>query len=328
MSIQVKYYSYYYSITKPEKDKELLIKLHQARKVKRDGKLTYDYQAEDRLHIQTDSAKCIACHGTKKELDKNNKPKFPIHKKMLSAPMLNFLCTHCHKQVDIRKRRPGRATITVDRTLCPKCHNAPNPAQKGNTAVSVSGMPIPPQLPALLVQHGATPEAGKKWISRHPRVAMAVGIFQCRKCHKYGSELDFCNECHLRGGFRPSSHKALYKVDIKTVYPKTKNSGVVNSRWKGFHFVFARSALKKLGYTVKSPQNLPMDKLQKLPCGACHVLEEWCTKCHIKHNPNWLNPTVGHPAFVNKYGTGYCFKCHDHEGTKCVSCHTYVGKVN
>lgn len=329
IGFQVIYYKSYFNLTKVEDNPKILKDLHQATMVKRDGVETYAYTPEDRIIIQSDSAKCIACHGKMTEKNKRNKPKYPIHDKMINDPMMSFQCTHCHKQVDTRKRRPGRATITVERELCPKCHNSPLVTQGGLTGGPLAGAPaIPPQLPQLLVQHGSDAESGKKWIATHPRVAMALGIQQCRKCHIYGSELDFCNDCHLRGGFRPDSHKVLYSVPLKTVYPDSKKTAVVKTRWKGYHTVLVKDALKKLGTNVDSPQNLPMDTIAKLPCGACHILEDWCTRCHIKHNSNWLDPVKGHPDYVNKYGTSYCFKCHDPEGTKCVSCHTYVGKIN
>lgn len=324
MGVQVSFYKIYYSLTNPQKDQVQLTELHKARMVKRDGVLTYNYSPADKIIAQTDSAKCMACHGDMK----GDTKKYLIHDKMLSHPMLNFLCTHCHKQVDIRGRTPGRATITVDRSICPTCHAAPlvNKEEAGpRTAPGLSS--VPPHLPQLLVQHGNDKKEGAKWVARHPRVAMALGIKQCRKCHIVGSELDFCNDCHLRGGFRPASHKALYNVPIKTIYPESKTNKTVSTKWKGYHFVLVKDSLKKMGTTVKSAQNLPMDQISKLPCGACHVLEDWCTRCHIKHNSNWLHPADGHSGKVTSLGTSYCFRCHDQGGAKCLSCHEYVGKI-
>lgn len=254
--------------------------------------------------------------------------KSPIHKKMLDAPMLSFSCTDCHKKVDLGKRSPSRVTRTVDRTLCPACHEpsggqADATTSGGKSWAESSGI----ELPNLMSRHGKDEKGGKKWIKDHPRVAMSVGIDQCKKCHIEGSELDFCRECHTRGGFRPSTHRAVYKVRINELYPDKARTDVVETKWRGYHFVFVREALAKLGAKVDSPRNLPFEKLQKLPCGACHRLKDWCTRCHIKHAPNWLDPNKGHPAYVDKYGKRYCKRCHDSLGSKCVSCHSYVGRL-
>ena len=343
-SVQSVYYSMIFQATGAAGNADTMEALHTATKVTRvgpDGKSfeTYKYSKSDRGIIARDSGKCMACHGNMLEKDEKGKPKNYIHNKMLSAPMLNFSCTDCHKKIATNKRTPSQATLRVDRTLCPKCHD---PSSKSPPAESTGGItwgnPQAPEMPNIFKKHGTDAKSGKWWIMNHPRFAMSIGVNECRKCHKIGSELDFCRDCHLRGGFRPSSHRVTYKAKIKEIYPefatgsykgqKTNPESVVKTNWKGYHFVFARNALKKMGVTVDSPRNLPMDKLQKLPCAACHVVKEWCTKCHIKHNPNWLNPTVGHPKKVSEFGTKYCTRCHDANGSKCEGCHTFFGTLN
>lgn len=327
---KIRYYSVLFKVTKPEKNLKKLTQLHQATKARVQGAkgvtYTYKYTKEHRSLIEADSARCIACHGSMTQDGKN--AKYPIHQKMLTAPMLDFACTDCHKQVDIRKRSPSHVTIKVDRSFCPVCHDPtaqPIPAELVQGAAW--GQKNAPEMPTVMGSHGTDEESGKKWISMHPRVGMAIGIEQCRKCHIPNSELDFCRVCHLRGGFRPASHQAVYSEPINKIYPESPRTDVVDTKWKGFHFVLVREALAKLGVIVDSPQSLPLNEVQKLPCGACHILEDWCTRCHIKHNPNWLDPNVGHPAYVAKYGSKYCFRCHDALGTKCVTCHSYVGQL-
>ncbi len=317
-----------YTATGPEKDIETLEEQHKATKVKRDGEETYDYTKDDRELVERDSAKCIACHGTM--VDKGKKPEnatYYIHQKMLTAAILDFRCTDCHKEVDISRRSPDKATIRIDRTLCPKCHETGGiPAGLSASGEVEAG--APPQMPPLLKLHGTDQKSGKKWIKDHPKVAMSVGVGQCRKCHKYNSELDFCRVCHLRGGMRPDNHRVVINSAINLIYPDKKKTEIVETKWLGFHFVFVREALADMGVYVDSPRRLPMDKIEKLPCGACHNLQDWCTRCHIKHNPKWLDPVEGHPLYVKRYGTKYCFRCHDTLGSKCVSCHSFAGRLN
>lgn len=325
-AILVSYYSVIFDYTNVKDDAAELADLHVATQVRdpETGELGHKYSKNDRGLIENDSAKCMACHGNMRVLDDTGKPRYYVHNKMLGATMLNFSCTDCHKDVDTRKRSPKHATVRVDRTLCPICHN---PASEAKTAEVSEGSSFAaagaPAFPDVMPLHQKT----KEWITRHPRIGMGIGISQCRKCHIRNSEMDFCRECHLRGGFRPSSHRVVYNAPINKIYEESKRTDMTSSRWKGYHFVFVREALAKMGVKVDSPRNLPQDKLEKLPCGACHVLEDWCTRCHIKHNPQWLDPTVGHPLYVKKYGTQYCFRCHDSLGTKCVACHTYAGQL-
>ncbi len=315
-----------YMAAGPEKNVEALEKAHKATKVLRDGKYTYDYTKADREVVKRDSAKCIACHGTMvSEGKKAENATYFIHQKMLTASMLNFSCTDCHKEVDISRRSPDKATIRVDRTLCPKCHETGGgtiPAGLGDDGTA------PPQMPPLMGLHGTDQKSGKKWIKDHPKIASQVGVGACRKCHIYNSELDFCRVCHLRDGMRPDSHRVVFKEPINRIYPDKDKTEVVETKWLGYHFVFAREALAQMGVFVDSPRNLPKDKIEKLPCGACHNLDDWCTRCHIRHNPEWLNPVKGHPAYVKRYGTKYCFRCHDTLGSKCNSCHSWVGRLN
>ena len=327
---RVFYWDVVFSMTNPEDNAAELRALHKASKVKNadTGEETFNYTKRNRNLVDQESASCISCHGSMTDKDKKGNPKHYIHYKMLTAPMLSFSCTDCHKDVDTRKRSPSHVTMRVDRSLCPKCHNPKKDAIPLELSKGKAWKPLGDvDMPQLMAAHGTDEASGKEWIKNHPRVGMAIGIDKCRTCHIPGSELDFCRTCHLRGGFRPSHHRVVFEVPINEIYPKSSRTEVVQTRWKGYHFVVAREALEQLGAEINGPRNLPMDKVNKLPCGACHVLKEWCTRCHIRHNPNWLDPEVGHPAYVAKYGTKYCFRCHDVGGAKCQQCHTYAGQL-
>ena len=291
--LQVSYYRFIYKLTDPEKDFEKLEKLHQ------------NAGSANKTLNQRKSAQCIACHGSmvekgeaKKTNDKKREAMFPIHEAMLTSPLLEFNCVDCHKRVDMRRLSPAHSTMKVDRKTCSRfpCHN-----------------------PFIMEQH----KAGDAWIINHPRLAAVTGLEQCDECHKE-KELDFCSKCHDRGGMRASSHRAQYNVPIKRLFPEIGREDIVSTRWKGFHFVFAREALEKMGAANVSASNLPLDKVEKLPCRFCHVLKEWCTKCHIKHAPNWLDREKGHPARIKESGSNYCFNCHDPLGSKCLACHPNV----
>lgn len=306
-TLRISYYRFLYQITGQKNFKALkanpqkLKKLHQVE----------EYPLDNRGLAEAASARCIACHGPmvepgKEEPEAEEGEKPSLHQAMLTLPQLDFECTDCHKNVDTRIRNPKHVTMKIDRKLCSElpCHNPP-----------------------LMAEHGKDLAQAKKWIANHPKKATSIGIDQCRSCHLIRSELDFCNQCHLRKGFRPASHRAEYTVPVSRIYPKIPRPDAITTKWRGYHFVVAREALEELGVAPVTPQNLPLDKVNKLPCGACHEVKVWCTKCHIKHAPNWLDPVEGHPRQVVKNGTDYCFKCHDETGAKCLSCHTYVGQV-
>jgi hypothetical protein len=331
---RVLYWSGVFQITRPQADAARLAALHQATKIPEkspDGTVyTYNYTKRHRTIIESDSARCIACHGPMVEwgVATENAEK-RVHQGMLTSPMMTFACTECHKQVNTTERRPSHATIRVDRDLCAKCHNPSTVAVPGEQSDGASWGPAgAPTMPDVMSDHGNDEKAGRQWILDHPKVGMSIGLQHCRNCHLPGSELDFCNDCHVRGGVMPASHQTVYDVAVNQLYPRSERDNVVGTKWKGFHFVVAREALGKLGVEVESPRQLPLDQVQKLPCGACHDIQDWCTRCHIKHNPNWLDPNEGHPAYVAKYGNDYCFRCHDTSGSQCVKCHEYVGQVN
>lgn len=332
--IQVSYYRLAYAINGPEGDSPALQQLHRASPVSVEGsagkELTYEYGEKDKGLVLRESARCIACHGSMvDEGKKAEEARFYVHQKMLNTTLLNFSCTDCHKTVDLSERSPEKPTFRVDRAVCPACHN-PQPEVLPATANGGSSWGVPGSTfsGSLMELHGYETESAKDWIYNHPRVAVAIGVDRCRECHIYDTELDFCRTCHVRGGMRPSSHRLVYKVPLNKLYPGNTKTNVVETKWKGYHFVFVREALAQLGVKADSPQNLPFDQLHKLTCAACHDLKDWCTRCHIKHANNWLNPAEGHPQYVSQYGTQYCFNCHDALASKCLSCHEFVGRLD
>ncbi|MHB0977437.1 MAG: hypothetical protein ACYC1U_09635 [Candidatus Aquicultorales bacterium] len=269
---------------------------------------------------EANSRGCIACHGDMKD------KRYPVHYKMLQPRYMTFSCTDCHPNVDVRSHRPGAATVQVDRKLCAECHNPPVLSGTAAESQAEIGRKFAKSMPSLLVQHGNDAASALKWVSEHPSVAMAMGIETCRECHIPGSELDFCNVCHLRGGSMPKSHRPMYTMAVNLIHPNSVRTAEVSTQWRGYHFVLVRDALEKMGVENVTPEQLPKAKIDKLPCGACHDVKTWCNKCHVKHAEDWLNPVKGHPVYVAKYGQEYCYSCHDK--TKCLSCHTYVGQVN
>ncbi|RJQ33351.1 MAG: hypothetical protein C4562_00365 [Actinobacteria bacterium] len=324
-------FSVWFKVTRAESNSEKMVEYHIAPKIKvvdDKGKVsyTYKYTNENRHLIERESAICEACHGTMRSDD----PKNIVHKSMFDAPMLNFNCTDCHKKVDLAKRSPGRATIQVDRTSCLPCHDAlGSQSTAEETGGQTWGTKKAPKMPSSMKLHGNDAVSGKQWILQHPRLAMGLGINDCRSCHLKGSELDFCNECHMRGGSMPSSHRAVYSVRLNELFPKiTQKTNKVKARWLGYHFVFVKKALKKINVTVNSSEKLPLDKLQKLSCGACHDIKGWCNRCHTPHTSNWLDPVKGHPASILKHGKKHCSKCHDYLGEKCTSCHESRGELH
>jgi len=163
---------------------------------------TFSYTVDDVVVIEQDSLRCEACHGDMRQT-KNGRPLYPIHVKMLTAPLIRFHCTDCHKTVDLGRRVPGRVTIRVDRTQCTKCHEAAagSPVTKITGAPRIGKVDVPEIF--LISNHGIDKASGKVWVTgKHARVAKAIGVKKCRRCHQKGSEFDFCGDCHGRRGLK------------------------------------------------------------------------------------------------------------------------------
>lgn len=298
-------------------DREKLERLHKVKDRKK---------ADEKVTARRLSARCLGCHDNIRkaiaqpvgngELD-GKLSKKPMHQKMLTLPQLDFQCVYCHKSVDLRRRDPSHETIKVDRKFCASypCH-----------------------IPEIMAEHGENDrERGRAWVKKHPDVAKKVGLNEvCFKCHVKGTELFICPKCHEKEGFRPSHHKKIYDRPMNAIYPKlfgqpNLNTEVIQTTWIGYHFVFVRNELKKMGVEEVTPQTIPLDKIERLTCPACHDIKVWCTRCHIKHAPTWLDPNApigkGHPPTVIAKSPTYCWNCHSDKGTKCITCHTYVGQL-
>jgi hypothetical protein len=156
---------------------------------------TFQYEKEHLDIIERDSRRCEACHGSMRGM-RNGKPEYRIHRAMLTAKLLNFHCTDCHKTVDLQERSPDSPTFHVDRSQCTRCHESDQGdepvalklVKPGNTDAVVSKY--------LISNHGTDTKGGERWIKRHGALATDGGIKECRRCHMLDSELDLCDECH------------------------------------------------------------------------------------------------------------------------------------
>lgn len=205
--VQRTYLSVYFKVTMPDlrPDSSFMKKAHEATKVRpidTTRPYTFDYVAEDIEVLKKDSVRCEACHGLMLQYQ-DGKPKYPIHKKMQSVPLIKFHCTDCHKKVDLGRRRPGRATIRVDRTQCTRCHESDKdstPAKAVAGAV-IGDSDVPETF--LISNHGIDKKSGKEWAAKaHAEVAKNIGPGKCRRCHAHDTELDFCDDCHGRDGLK------------------------------------------------------------------------------------------------------------------------------
>lgn len=207
LSLQRIYYTIAYKATAPDlrPASEFMKRAHEATKTKRSDyktPYTFSYVAKDLDIVKRDSVRCQACHGSMLQQE-YGKPKYPIHVKMLTAPLIVFNCTDCHKKVDLGKRIPAQATIRVDRTQCTKCHetDSGSPISKLTGAKPIGKVDVPETF--LISNHGVDKVSGLIWVkSRHAKVAAKVGVKKCRRCHQRGSEFNFCDDCHGRGGVR------------------------------------------------------------------------------------------------------------------------------
>lgn len=179
----------------------------------------YSFDLDDGEFTQIESQKCKDCHGTM--LDKvQGKPKYPIHYSMLKTKVLKFQCIDCHKKVDLGPRTPKKATFRVDRVHCLRCHEQRQKQRLGtkenDKALELIGDRN------LISNHGIDQKDGMKWIGKHFKVAAIIGVEHCRRCHAFGSELDFCNDCH----------KGLHGANWKGRHFKVaKERGVARCRW-------------------------------------------------------------------------------------------------
>lgn len=183
----------------------------------------YSYDLTDPALSARESKKCRFCHGNMLQT-KDDEPLYPIHKKMLNPittkslkgkneSILELECVDCHKKVDLGKRTPERATFRIDRGMCVKCHELQQKERlstdehPGETNAEDIGARN------LLVNHGMNQESGQTWIVDHRKVAGVIGAVECRVCHAFGSELDFCNDCHV--GWHPDDWKGSHPDAVK-----------------------------------------------------------------------------------------------------------------
>ena len=196
--IQQGYYSVAYKVTFAQNNPKLMKKVHEATKTRAEQKknpYSFYYSQKDKEVIRKDSMLCRSCHGSMKQKE-NGKAKYPIHNKMLNVEIADFFCTNCHKKVDLGKRTTRRATIRVDRNLCTKCHEENKKVDlKELKQIQKKINKEDPNL-FLVVRHGTDKKSGLAWVKEHQIVAKSVGVKKCRRCHKIGTELDFCTDCH------------------------------------------------------------------------------------------------------------------------------------
>lgn len=179
-------------------ESEFMRRVHRATRVRRRDELTpytFVYKIEHIEVIEKDSRRCQACHGSMRQ-SRDGEPLFPLHQAMLTAEMLVFNCTDCHKTVDLGVRDPSGPTIRVDRTQCTRCHEGDKDTEPAGLKQAKAGEPDRVQSRYLISNHGIDPKSGKQWIKRHAAVAKEIGIDRCRRCHEKGAELDFCDDCH------------------------------------------------------------------------------------------------------------------------------------
>jgi hypothetical protein len=124
---------------------------------------------------ERNQAVCRRCHSMQT-------PQTPWHRLHLETPLIELTCHDCHLRVSTG-RRTAAGKVTIDRTLCLKCH--------------------------LEVFSAFTAEHERDdWMKLHRRLSdgkLGAGVpsmarlrrqqEDCFKCHRY-RELNFCAGCH------------------------------------------------------------------------------------------------------------------------------------
>lgn len=177
---------------------EFMKKTHRATRVRASDEetpYTFGYKKEHVPVIEKDSRRCQACHGSMLGT-KGGKPIYPLHESMLTARLISFHCTDCHKTVDLGERNLDEPTIRIDRTQCTLCHEGDEATEPAALVNGKSGSQDGVQSRYLISNHGVDKQSAKQWIKRHAQVAEDTGVKKCRRCHEKGSELDFCDDCH------------------------------------------------------------------------------------------------------------------------------------
>ncbi len=180
----------------------------------------YSYDFENEAVAVRESRKCRFCHGNMLEKE-DGEPVYPIHDSMLKPKSINtrddstlkLECVDCHKKVDLGKRTPEHATFRIDRGMCAKCHEL---HQKEHLEMDTHANKADPEhigARNLIANHGMDQEGGRAWIIDHRKVAGVIGAIECRECHAFGSELDFCNDCHV--GWHPDDWKGSHPAAVK-----------------------------------------------------------------------------------------------------------------
>lgn len=204
---KVVYFSVVYKLYPHNIKSEFMKNVHEATKTQisqRKNAYSFLYKPSESQVVKNDSIRCRACHGNMKQRI-NGKAKYPIHNKMLSVKLIKLECTNCHKKVDLGDRRTSKGTIKVDRALCTKCHEPKGrSALKYSTDTSWINGKFKSKIqsePNLMSSHGVDKKSAKEWNNKHFLVANTIGIKECQKCHMPNTELDFCEDCHIRKRF-------------------------------------------------------------------------------------------------------------------------------
>lgn len=244
------------------------------------------------------SDRCRGCHGSMRELKKNGRPKHPIHEAMFKVPLVEFECTDCHRNIDLWKRNPNKATFRINRFQCMKCHEATR--EQAKKLGRGQGLKVPGTM--LLSNHGLDRRSGRQWIKSHNRVVRREGVKNCRRCHKLDSELDFCRDCHR--------------------HPR---------KWIGQHFKVAR----KLGLETCLLCHEQTSQLRS--CQECHAkllmvnrvstvvprfkgarqVQAYCLGCHGNRKIQDFLAVLEKWAFVD----GKTFSRSVHKNVPCTGCH-------
>lgn len=220
----------------------------------------------------------------------------------------NIACTQCHGAI-------GQIELATRDQLprmrgCFRCHEAPNPASRGNAKSACETCHLPGRDRGTRIQtafasgalqpprwmHNA--EHTPDFIERHKWVAADDSQF-CANCHKE----DFCTDCH-DGRVRP-----------RNIHPND---------YLNMHPIEARMATQN--------------------CRSCHEEQSFCLSCHLRvgvsessspdakdsgrfHPPKsiWSDPPrqPGHHSFEAERNLNACVSCHTERD--CVACHGSAG---
>lgn len=248
------------------------------------------------LHVNASKLpkeQCVACHGDMRTSEVS------LHQLHLTSELLPGLACHdCHKSIDIEAKNNRYVVKWVDEGFCKRCHSA------------FPGLdPASAMKPSDFQKDCATCHTGQHAYSHNqPYLSQVLGPRDCPGCH--GGRILPWTQAHEQPNWLAQHGRAALSSGARNCF-KCHDYGF--KFCNDCHSQRPPSHSPRSNWLLIHPEKAQRDTRV---CFTCHEAT-FCKKCHVNHQPNWLNT---HQEYVRRNGSAWCGQCHSI--TFCSSCHS------